>query len=271
MRLVDEGYEVYVAHPKETRSITRAHIKTDRTSSRALAELLRVNSLPESYFPPPEIALLSEKVRRRAFLVKQQTKLKVKIRSVLTNEGVKPPEGYGLFTRKGFGWLWSSGFEPVDCYIRLMPPLKREILRLSRELRLTAARDEDVRLLMTIPSVGYYTALLVKAEVGEIDRFPHRERLMSYPGIVPLTHSSGGITKHGRITREGSRWLRWAMVEAAIVHLRYDTSITRAYHRITERRGRRTARMSAARMLLEVCYFVLKHRRLYYNPLHAQA
>lgn len=97
-RLTEEGYEVHVAHPKETQSIAKTRIKTDRTSSRALAELLRVNGLSESYFPPPYIALLREKVRRRAFLVRRRAELKVKIQSVLTYEGIKPPEGHGLFT-----------------------------------------------------------------------------------------------------------------------------------------------------------------------------
>ena len=268
-RLTDMGYEVHVAHPKETRTIAKARIKTDRTSSRALAELLRVNGLPESYWPPPEIALLREKIRRRAFLVRERAKLKTKIRSTLTYEGVKPPEDYGLFTRKGVEWLRGLGLEPLDYYFRLMPPLSREILVLSRELRKMADGDEDVRLLMTIPGVGYYTALLVKAEVGEVGHFPFKERMASYSGLVPSTKNSGGVTRHGRITREGSRWLRWALVEAALVHLRFDTPITRAYHRIAERRGKKVARVAAARMLLEVCYSVLKHRRPYYNPLHA--
>jgi len=270
-RLERKGYDIHVAHPKKTRTIAEARIKTDRTSSRALAELLRVNGLPESYFPPPPIALLREKVRRRAFLVRRRAELKVKIQSILTYEGVKPPEGYGLFTRKGVEWLEGLGLEAVDCYLRLMPPLKEEIGLLSRELQLMARDDEDVRLLMTIPGVGYYTALLLKAEVGEVRRFPFKERMASYSGLVPSTKSSGGVTRHGRITREGSRWLRWALVEAALVHLRFDTPITRAYHRIAERRGRRVARVAAARKLLEVCYSVLRHRRPYYNPLYAQA
>jgi len=134
-----------------------------------------------------------------------------------------------------------------------------------------AEGDEDIRLLMSIPGVGYYTALLVKAEIGEVSRFPFKERMASYSGLVPSTKSSGGVTRHGRITREGSRWLRWALVEAALVHLRYDTPVTRAYHRIAERRGRKTARVASARMLLEVCYSVLRHCLPYYNPLYAQA
>lgn len=69
-------------------------------NSKALAELLRLDSLPES-LPSPEVAELRERVRRRAFLVRQRAKLKVKIRDILAYEGVKPPEGHGLFTVKG--------------------------------------------------------------------------------------------------------------------------------------------------------------------------
>jgi transposase len=69
-KLVDEGYDVLVSHPKKTRYIAEARIKSDRVDSKALAELLRLDSLPESYMPPPEVAMLREKVRRRAFLVR---------------------------------------------------------------------------------------------------------------------------------------------------------------------------------------------------------
>jgi transposase len=270
-RLTGMGYEVHVAHPKETRTIAKARIKTDRISFRALAELLRVNGLPESYFPPPPIALLRQKVRRRAFLVRRRAELKVKIQSILTYEGVKPPEGYGLFTRKGVEWLRGLGLEAVDCYLRLMPPLKEEIGLLSRELQLMARGDEDVRLLMTVPGVGYSIALLIKAEIGDVGRFSSCDHLASYAGLVPSTRSSGGVERQGRITSKGSLWLRWAMVEAAMVHLRYDTPVTQFYHRVAERRGRKPALVAAARKLVTVCYSVLVNRRPYYNPLHAQA
>jgi len=80
-RLVEEGYDVTVSHPKKTRYIAEARIKSDKVNSKALAELLRLESLPESYIPPPEeLAELRERVRRRTFLVRQKTKLKVKIR-----------------------------------------------------------------------------------------------------------------------------------------------------------------------------------------------
>ena len=71
-RLVEEGYDVIVSHPKKTRYIAEARIKSDRVDSRALAELVRLNSLPESYMPPRDIAELRERVRRRAFLVRER-------------------------------------------------------------------------------------------------------------------------------------------------------------------------------------------------------
>ena len=93
--------------------------------------------------------------------------------------GIKPPEGYGLYTRKGVMWLDGLGNESIDCYLRLMGPFKQEILVLNRELRAIAKDDPDVRLLKTIPGVGYYVALLIKAEVGDIGRFKSKDHLAS--------------------------------------------------------------------------------------------
>ena len=258
------GYDVLVSHPKKTRYIAEARIKSDRVDSKAIAELVRLDALPSAYMPPRDVAELRERVRRRAFLVRERTKLRVKVRSTLTYEGVKPPSDHGLFTEKGVEWLHSLGLEPVESYIRVIEVLDEEIKQLSRHLKEMAGEDEEVTLLMTIPGVGYYTALLVKSEVGDIDRFSDGDRLCSYAGLVPSTHASGGTVRHGGITREGSRWLRWVMVEAAMTHVhKYDTSITRSYHRIAERRGRQVATVAAARRLLMCCYSVLRNRRPY--------
>ena len=269
--LVRRGFSVEVSHPKKTRYIAEARIKSDRVDSRAIAELVRLDALPKSYMPPPEVAALREKVRRRAFLVRERAKLMAKVRGVLAYEGVKPPEGSSLFTLKGLEWLRGLGLEPVDCYLRVMTVLNVEIRRLSLELKHLAGEDEDVQLLMTIPGIGYYTALLVKAEVGDVNRFKSGDHLCSYAGIVPSTYSSGSAARHGGITREGSRWLRWAMVEAAMTHIKYDTSITRSYHRVAEKRGKQVAIVAAARRLLFACYTVLKEKRPFRPFLHGQA
>jgi len=265
-QLVKKGYCVSVSHPKKTRYIAEAKIKSDRVDSKAIAELLRLDALPLAYMPDEETAALREKVRRRAFLVRERVKLRVKVKSVLTYEGIRWPSDHGLFTGKGTAWLHALSMESVESYLRVLNVLDDEIRLLSKHLRGLAEKDEDVRLLMTIPGVGYYSALLVKSEIGDINRFPFGERLCSYAGLVPSTHASGNTVRHGGITKEGSRWLRWVMVEAAQTHVhKYETAITRAYHRIAERRGRQVAVVAAAHKLLMCCWAVLKYRQPYHD------
>ena len=265
-KLTAKGYNVVVSHPKKTRYIAEAKIKSDRVDSKAIAELVRLDALPLAYFPEGEISKLREKVRRRAFLVRSRVKLRVKIKSVLTYEGLKWPTDHGLFTQKGVEWLHGLNLDSVECYLRVLKPLDEEIKLLSKELVGIAEDDEEVKLLTTIPGIGYYSAVLMKSEIGDIARFPFGERLCSYAGLVPSTHASGKTVWHGGITKEGSRWLRLVMVEAAQTHVhKYDTSITRAYNRIAEKRGKKIATVAAARRLLMCSYSVLKNKKPYYD------
>jgi transposase len=261
-----KGYNILVSHPKKTRLIAESRIKTDRVDSWAVTELARLNALPLSYVPPDNIAALREKVRRRAFLVRMRSKLKVKVRAQLTINGIQPPSEHGLFTSKGLEWLHSQQLDSIESYLPVISSLDIQVGKLSKDLQAMAPQDGDVRLLMTIPGIGYYSALLVKSEIGEISRFPDGEKLCSYAGLVPSVSSSGAYTRHGSITKEGSRWLRWIMVECVHTHLKYDTSITRSYHAIAERKGKPIAKVAAARRLLMCCYSVLRNRQPYHDP-----
>jgi len=190
----------------------------------------------------------------------------VKIKAQLVVNGFTPPSEHGLFTSKGLEWLSTLQLDAVDSYLPVIHTLTIQVGKLSRELRGMAPRDEDVKLLMTIPGIGYYSALLIKSEIGSIDRFPDGEKLCSYAGLVPSVSISGGHSRYGSITKEGSRWLRWIMVECVHTHLKYDTSITRAYHAIAERKGTGIAKVAAARRLLMCCHSVLQNRKPYYDP-----
>jgi len=158
-QLAKNGYTVTVSHPKKTRYIAEAKIKSDRVDSKAIAELVRLDALPKAYMPDQETAMLREKIRRRAFLVRERVRLRTKIKSILTYEGIKPPIDHGLFTERGAEWLHSLTLEPVESYLRIIKPLDDEIKQISKHLKELAEDDEDVKLLMTVPGVGYYTAL----------------------------------------------------------------------------------------------------------------
>jgi transposase len=177
-------------------------------------------------------------------------------------------QGHDLFgvVYETMVWLHGLGLAPVESYLRLIDIFSEEIKVLSKELKSEAQEDEDVKLLMTVPGIGYYSALLVKSEIDDIGRFPFAEKLCSYAGLVPSTYQSGGTVRHGSITKEGSRWLRWIMMECASTHVsKYDTWISRSYRCLVGRRGKKTARVAAARKLLVVCYSVLKNKRPFYD------
>ncbi|MEM3084812.1 MAG: IS110 family transposase [Nitrososphaerales archaeon] len=258
-KLKHKGCDVLVSHPKETKMISKNMIKTDKVDSTILAELTRLNALPLSYMPDETVAELREKVRRRAFLVRTRTKFKAKIKACLLYNGVEEP-AYGLFTAEGIKWLHSVRMDAVESYLPVIAALDKQIAKISLELTRMAPEDDDSKLLMTIPGIGYYTALLIKSEIGEIKRFFDGEHLCSYAGLVPSVNSSGTRKRYGNITKEGSRWLKWITVECVTTHLKYDTSITRAYHRIAQSKGKKIAKVAAARRLWMCCYSVLKNR-----------
>jgi len=202
-QLEKSGYDVRLAHPLKVKAIAEAKIKTDEIDSETLAHLLRVDLLPESYVPPKPIRDLRELVKRRAFLVGIRTRLKNRVHAELAKRDIDP--GTPLFTKRGRALLLSLGVDAVSQMLSVMDVLEQQIGEISSTLKQAAAEDGRARILTSIPGVGYYTALLLVAEIGDINRFPDAEKLCSYAGLVPSVRRSGGCTVYGRITKEGSR------------------------------------------------------------------
>ena len=105
--------------------------------------------------------------------------------------------------------------------------------------------------LQEIPGIGPVLALMIRAEVGDIRRFPSAGHLASYAGLVPRVEASAGQVRHGRITRRGSPWLRWALVEAAMHGTQRTDRIGRWGRRLVVRKGALKARVALARTLCE--------------------
>ena len=100
-------------------------------------------------------------------------------------------------------------------------------------------------------------------EIADIGRFEDEGKLHSYAGVIPSTHSSGEKTYHGRIVREGNRWLRWAAVEAVWPAIRADYDLRLYYERRKKRKGANMAKVATARRLLTIIYRLLKENRAY--------
>ena len=244
-RLEEAGHDVRLAHPKKVKALTKK--KTDKTDSETLAHLLRTDLLPESYVPPPYIRLLRDRVRRRSFLVGMRTKIKNRIHAELAKRGIRL--GVSPWTREGRALLQGLELEAVDQVMPVMFTLDRQILEMSRGLKHMCGENPEARLLTTIPGVGYYIALLIVSEIGDVNRFPDSESLCSYAGLVPEVWRSGDTTHHGGITHEGSGWLRWALTQAVHAHLRHETNLTRFYRRLARKKPSQVATMATARKM----------------------
>ncbi len=259
-RLENKGYEVRLAHPFKTRIIADAKIKTDASDSEALAQLLKLDWLPTSYVPTGEIRELRELVRLHVYLVRERTRFKNKVRAEMSKRRIEIAGD--PFTKRRRSQLKEAENRAIDNYLEIVVSLDERIKELERELKVRAQENEEAKLLMTIPGVGYFSALAILAEIGDIDRFPDAEKLCSYAGMVPSLHQSGATMKSGRITKQGSALLRWILVECAWMHIRNagDTRLTRFFYRISKRKGRAIAITATARKLLVAIYWMLKRR-----------
>ena len=261
--------EVYVAHPLRTKAIASARVKTDKVDAITLAQLLRADLIPRSYVPSREIRELRELLRYRASLVRMRTRVKNKIQALLTKNGLQHSFS-DLFGKAGRKWLTSLELRPVyrnalDGYLRILDSLNKEILPVTTEIDTRAPADPRARLLVSVPGIGYYTALLILSEIGDIERFPSPEHLVSYAGLNPSVHSSGGVTRYGRITKQGSSWLRWILTESASIAARHPGKLQSFHRKVARRHGAKTANIALAREILRICYYLLKKGERYHE------
>lgn len=113
--------------------------------------------------------------------------------------------------------------------------------------------------------VSYYSALLIKSEIGDISRFPDKFKLISYAGLCPSVKQSGSKEIRGHITKQGSRNLRWILIQCSNIAIRHDDYLRNFYKRIARKRGHKIAIVATARKMLVCIYYMLKRKEAY-NP-----
>lgn len=252
---------VSLAHPLKVKMIAEARIKTDTIDAATLAHLLRLDYLPTAYIPPREVRDLRETLRHRARLVKTQTMVKNRIHALLAKNGIRHKFS-DLFGKAGRQFLKRLHLRP--CYqfalkqlLALLDTLDGLIKEVTEVIEEEAKATPEARLLTTIPGIGYYSALFILAEIGDINRFPSAKKLCSWARLVPSTHSSGGRTYHGHLTKQGSRWLRWILTQAAPHAVRGSSQLGALYQRVARRGGRNGAKMAVARQMLMIIHRML--------------
>jgi transposase len=259
--------ELALSHPLKTRIIAETKNKTDKVDATVLADLLRIDYLPRSYMAPAAVRELRELLRLRISLVRLRTNARNKVHAVLIKRGLVPPVK-NVFGKKGRAWLTSLDLPrayslAILSYLELLDTLSGLISRVNSHINERAGMSEEAAWLDSIPGVGPFTALLLLAEIGDIQRFPDAAHLASYAGLVPSVYSSGGRTRYGPLTKQGSAYLRWVMVQAANSAIRVRGPLKNRYDRLRQKRPHNTAIVDLARYMLGCVYAMLTERRAF--------
>jgi transposase len=265
--LEDLGNDVHLAHPMKVKAIASARIKTDKIDANVLADLLRANLLPEAYFAKKEVRSWKELVRFRASLLNIRTQAKNKVNAILHKHALRHNFS-NLFGKAGRIWLSNLTLEEpfktnLTQYLSLIDFLTGQVNEAENLVERRVTDHPQAKLLTSIPGISYVSALTIMAEIGDINRFPSAKQLMGYAGLVPSTYSSGDTTRHGRITKTGSKWLRYIMTETAHhqVLCKRTPGFGSYYLAIKQRKGSATAAVATARKLLAVVWRLLKDNR----------
>ena len=260
--LESEGADVVLSHPRRTRAIASAKVKTDAIDARTLADLLRGGLLPQAYMAPLRIQALRRLVRTRASLVGTRTRFKNQVHGVLTQAG-SIPLVTDVFGRAGREWMsqleLSSGDRIiVDTLLGEIDHTSETVRELDRELLRQLESSLEYQALNNLAGFGPVTGSTFLAEVGDVWRFRRARHLLSYLGIVPRVRSSGGRTRFGRLTKEGPPLVRNVLVQAAYPAIRRSPELRELYDRTKQRHGSQVARIAIARKLATQAFHALR-------------
>ena len=254
--------EIILAHPLRLRASIARPAKTDKLDAALLARLLRMDQIPESYVPPKAYQELRELTRARARLSRAATEAKNQLHHLLTARNIEAPYR-SPFGVRGRRWVRALDLGVVgnlqrDELLGRLEHYAAEQARLDEGLAEMAKGFPQIDALSDIRGIGLYTALLVVAEIGEPERFTQPGQVSSYAGLAARVNQSGEHDYHGHITRQGSPWLRWVLVQAAIKAIGKDRKLANFYERVRKRSSRHIARVAVARKLAEICWIRLR-------------
>jgi len=195
--------------------------------------------------------------------------LKNRIRTIIDKHpevGEAPVES--IFCDKGIAWLRSVTLPDidrkiVDSDIELLKAVQERVKTSDRLVEELGKDDGRVQWLISIPGIGKFFAVLLCHEIDDISRFRDDKKLHAYAGLVPSTYASGNRVVHGRITKQGNKWIRWAMVEAVWPAIRTDKELRSFYERLKTKKSANCAKVATAKRLLTIVYRVLKEKRFY--------
>ena len=250
--LAELGHELVVGEAGKIRAKETRKQKHDRRDAAHILNLLVKGDFPKVWVPPAGERDVRVLLEHRHQLIQMRTRAKNGLQAMALS--------YGLRRRSR---LWSAAGQEelqklplgegrarrrADLW-HLVRQLGIWVKELDRRIEEEVARREDAQRLMTHPGVGPLTALGTVLVLGPIERFPDAKHVTSYLGLIPREDSSAGRQHFGHLTKQGNPLLRFLLVEAAPIASRYDARLGRIYRRLAFRKGAASAKVAVARKL----------------------
>lgn len=259
-----QGFDVSLAHPLKTKAIADAKIKTDKIDARMLANLLRADLIHKSHVVSNEYRKLRFLTRHRAVLVRIRTRIKNYMHSILHREGIIS-EYTNILGKRSIKSLQEvpmtqeHKFAINNC-IELAKTIDQLVETTEIYIENIAKDIPEIKILDTIPGVGIYAASMIYAEIGGIENFRNYRKLVSYAGLNPSVYQSGNTMRTGHITKQGSRWLRWILIQSVTHTIKKKNKIAEKYKQLKPAKKFGIARTAAARKLLVAIYIMLTQK-----------
>jgi len=259
--LAELGHELWVGDAARIRASETRKQKYDGRDAEHILDLLLANRFPRIWTPSREERDLRQLLVHRMKRVRTRTAVKNQLHALAMSQGVC--RKHKLWTTKGRAELEGLALGPWASQRRkellsLLDQLDAAIKPLDEAVEKEAQTREEAVRLMTHPGVGPVVSLAYVLTLGPVERFANRRKLVSYLGLNPREHSSGGRQRLGAISKQGNSMLRWLLVEAANRAVVFDPELRRAYQHLKFRRGSGVAKVAMARRLAVRLYWMLR-------------
>lgn len=272
--LTELGHQLLIGDSAKIRASAVRKQKTDQRDARLILDLLLADRFPRIWVPTPAERDLRQLLWHRHKLICLRTQLRNQLHFLALSQSLCRKSR--LFTRQGRCELQALPLAPWASrrrteLLEFLDHLDPSIAELDRAVLAQAQLRQDAARLMTHPGIGPVNALAFVLIIGPIERFGRSKQLVSYLGLNPSEHSSGGRQRLGSISKQGHSMMRWLLVEAAHQVVRLDAQLRRDYLRLKFRRGSAVAKVAIARKLAVRMYWMLRSRADYAQLVRRQA
>ena len=242
---------------------------TDVRAAEHLLDWLLTRRFPRIWVPTPGERDLRQLLKHRDKLVRMQTSLKNQLHFLAMSQGVCRKRK--LWSERGRAelealrlGLWASQRRAE--LLELLDSLGPRLRELNQAVEMQAEQRADCRELMKVKGVRPVTSLAYVLTLGPVERFPNSRKVVSYLGLNPSEHSSGGRQRLGHISKQGNEMTRWLLVEAGQSAAQFDPELRRRYLRLKFRRGAKVAKVAMARQLAVRLYWTLRQAKTAPSP-----